>query len=129
LTDKESSLEWDSSCEYSDLAETANINHLTHYVLVRADLPRGIQSANLVHAAGESSPGELPEGTFAVVLAVANEHALSVLADQLETAAIAHVKIREPDAPYCGALMAIGIVPVADRKEVRRIVSSLPLLR
>lgn len=96
---------------------------------MRADLPRGIQSANLVHAAGESSPGELPEGTFAVVLAVANEHALSVLADQLETAAIAHVKIREPDAPYCGALMAIGIVPVADRKEVRRIVSSLPLLR
>jgi hypothetical protein len=101
---------------------------LTHYVVVRADIPRGIQAANIVHAAGESSPGYLPEGTHAVVLTVPDERALVVLSDRLVAARIPFVPVYEPDAPYCGAMMSIGLVPA--RKEVlRKHLSSLPLLR
>lgn len=96
---------------------------------MRADLPRGVQAASLVHAAGESSPGGLSEGTYAVVLAVPDEAALYSLACKLERAGVGHRLIVEPDAPWSGALMAIGLVPVVDRKEVRRWLSSLPLLR
>jgi hypothetical protein len=82
----------------------------------------------LVHAAGESSPGNLPHDTHAIVLAVPNEPALVALAERLAKAGIAHVTIREPDSPWNNALMAIGLVP--GRKEVlRRYLSSIPLLK
>lgn len=96
--------------------------------MVRADLPRGVQAANLVHAAGESSPGALPPGTHAVVLTVPDEPALAGLAARLACAGVAFVRVEEPDAPYHGQLMVLGLAPV--RKEVvRRTLSSLPLLR
>jgi hypothetical protein len=99
-----------------------------HYVIVRTDLSRGLQSAMLVHAAGESSPGGLPKNTHAVVLAAASEEVLAAVATRLKTAGISHVEIREPDAPFFGALMALGVLP--GKKEVlRRHLSSLPLLR
>ena len=99
-----------------------------HYVIVRADLSRGLQAAMLVHAAGESSPGGLPSNTHAVVLAAASEEALASVATRLKRAEISFVEIREPDAPFFGALMALGVMP--GRKEVlRRHLSSLPLLR
>lgn len=98
-------------------------------MLVRADLPRGVQAAQIVHAAGESSPGGLAEGTNAIVLAVANEPALAQLAETLERAGVRLRRIIEPDAPHNGALMALGLEPVIDRREVRRFTSSLPLLR
>jgi hypothetical protein len=82
----------------------------------------------LVHAAGESSPGNLPQDTHAIVLAVPDESALTVLAKRLVKAGTAHVTIHEPDAPWNGALMAIGVVP-ARKEELRRHLSSLPLLR
>ena len=101
---------------------------MTHFVIVRADLPRGIQAANLVHAAGESSPGNLPTGTNAVVLSVPDEATLAAVADKLAVAGVPFVRIVEPDAPYDNALMAIGCVPA--RKEVlRKHLSSLPLLQ
>jgi len=82
----------------------------------------------LVHAAGESSPGGLPPGTHAVVLAVPNEPALRAVAARLKLAQVEHVVIDEPDPPFNGELMAIGLAPKT--KEVaRRYVSSLPLLR
>lgn len=85
-------------------------------------------AAQIIHAAGESSPGELPEGTYAVALAAKNEACLSAISDKLRAQGVRFVEIREPDAPWGGALMAIGLVP--DRREVlRRHVSSLPLLR
>jgi hypothetical protein len=81
-----------------------------------------------VHAAGESSPGDLPEDTHAVVLAAEGEAALVAVKDRLARAGIAHVVIREPDAPWNGALMAVGVAP--GRKEVlRKFLSSLPLLK
>lgn len=97
-------------------------------MIARADLPRGIQAANLVHAAGESSPGNLPSGTFAVVLTTPDEASLAGVADRLTCAGISHTLIHEPSAPYNGALMAIGCTP-GDKEVLKRHLSSLPLLR
>ena len=80
----------------------------------------------LVHAAGESSPGNLPDGTFAVVLSVPNERSLVRLADRLRLAGVQFVAVFEPDME--DAMMSIGLVP--GRKEVvGKHVSSLPLLK
>lgn len=85
---------------------------LVHICIVRADLPRGVLAAQLIHAAGESSPGDLPPGTHAVALAAADEPALEELARRLTFDGLPHVQIREPDAPWNGALMAIGLRPL-----------------
>ena len=95
---------------------------------MRRDLPLGVISANLVHAAGESSPGNLAEGTYAVVLQVPGEPELLALAERLERAGLRPVRVVESDPPYAGQLMALGVPPA--RKEIlRRHLSSLPLLR
>lgn len=101
---------------------------LTHYVVVRSDLPLGFLAAQVVHAAGESSLARVPIGTNAVVLAVPDEPALLAIAARLEAAGVAHTLIREPDAPWHGAATAIGIEPVSDRSTLRPLLSSLPLL-
>jgi len=98
-------------------------------VIVRADLPRGTLAAQVVHAAGESSPGRLPAGTRAVVLATRDESHLLQVELALRRLAIPHHAIREPDPPHLHALMAIGIVPVADRGRVHPVTGQLPLLR
>lgn len=105
------------------------LHPLTHYVIVRADLPRGVLAAQLVHAAGESSTGTLPPDTTAVALGVAGEDELLALEQRLVAARVSHRAIREPDPPWCGALMAIGLVPVADRASVRAHLRALKLLR
>lgn len=101
---------------------------LTHYVVVRSDLPLGFLAAQVVHAAGESSPGALDHGTNAVVLSVPDESALAAVERRLQLAGVPHVAIREPDAPWDGALCAIGLVPLADRAPAKRVLSALPLL-
>jgi len=98
-------------------------------VIVRRDLPLGFLAAQVVHAAGESSPGGLAHDTHAVVLSVDDERALREVHERLERAGIEHVLISEPDAPWCGAATAIGVSPRARREEVRRQLSMLPLLR
>jgi peptidyl-tRNA hydrolase len=102
---------------------------LTHYCVIRQDLPRGVLAAQLIHAAGESSRGILPPHTFAVALAAKDEAHLESLEQALRRLDIPHRAIREPDPPWNGALMAIGIVPVADRGTVKRVTGSLKLLR
>lgn len=82
----------------------------------------------LVHAAGESSPGTLSDGTFAIALAVAGEAELKAVQDRLSKHGVQFNAIREPDAPYCGQLMAIGIRPLR-RSRIRRLLSDVPLLR
>lgn len=110
--------------------ETRRACHpLTHYCILRADLPFGAQAAQLIHAAGESAPGDLPSGTYAVALAARSEEHLKFLEEKLRRFSIPHVAVREPDPPYNGALMAIGIKPVADRNQVKKVTSSLPLLK
>lgn len=102
---------------------------LTHYVIVRDDLPRGVLAAQIVHAAGESSPGTLPPDTTAVVLRVGSEAELARLEARLAEGDVSHRAIREPDAPWHGALMAIGLAPVADRGRLRAYTRGLKLLR
>jgi len=84
--------------------------------------------AQTIHAAGRSSPGALSPETFAIALAVPDEPALAAEAERLRARGVAFVEIREDDAPYSGALMALGLVP-APRKEIGRHVSSIPSLK
>jgi hypothetical protein len=141
-------------------------------VILRRDLPHGLQVAQAIHAAGESSPGNLADGTYAIALAVADEPALLREAERLrargfermeptkalpaarprtlwerccdavrrfaralglvqrpaEVERLAFVPIHEPDPPYHGALMAIGILP-ARREVLRRHLSSLATVK
>ena len=85
-------------------------------------------AAQCVHAAGESSPGNLPEGTYAIVLAVPNIAKLLALEKRLVEVNIPHKAIREPDAPWNNELLSIGIEPM-DRRKVRKYLSNLPLLK
>jgi len=88
----------------------------------------GPLAAQVAHAAGNSSPGNLPDHTIAVVLGVCNEQALEAVAKRLTLAGIEFVRVVEDDAPYHGQLMALGCKP--GRKEViGRPLSGLPLLR
>ena len=59
--------------------------------MVRKDLAIGVLAAQVVHAAGESSPGNLPEGTYAIVLAVPDEGALKAVAARLQLAGVKFV--------------------------------------
>lgn len=102
---------------------------LYHYVIVRADLPHGVQVAQTIHAAGESCEGPLPSGTYAIALAARDQLHLEELATRLWDAEIPHRVIEEPDSPYDGQIMAIGLWPTSDRDRVRKVLSSLPLIK
>lgn len=108
-----------------------------HYVIVRADLPRGLQAAQCVHAAGESAvDGPVPEGTHAVVLQVNDEEHLLDIADKLHYTGVPYKLIIEPDLPFHedrpledGQGTAIGIPPTQDRKKIASVLGRLGLLR
>lgn len=57
----------------------------------------------------------------------ADSEGLRALLERLEAADVPHRAIRESDPPYDGDLLAVGLCP-APRNEVRKYVSSLPLL-
>lgn len=97
-----------------------------HYCIVREDLPLGALAAQLVHAAGESGPTE--PGTHAVVLSAKDQNHLLKIERQLTNHNIQHHSVREPDAPYYGELMAIGIFPICDRSLLKPVVKKLRLL-
>lgn len=67
----------------------------------------------MIHAAGQSSPGDLPDGTYAVALACSSEADLRAIADRLAQAGLPRHLIVEDDPPYTGQAMAIGIPPVS----------------
>jgi hypothetical protein len=99
-------------------------------VIVRGDVPLGVIVAQTIHAAGESSPGpSLPADTRAVALAAKDEAELLDLERQLIECGIPHVAIREPDTPYLGALMAIGIAPMSRTTQTREVLRRFPLIR
>jgi hypothetical protein len=89
----------------------------------------GVMAAQLVHAAGESSPGNLPEGTHAVVLGVQSEEELLKLEQKLIEFGVDHCAIREPDAGWNNQLMSIGLSPTVKTPAMKKILSQLPLLR
>ncbi len=85
----------------------------------------------IIHAAGESaqlsSAAAAAPPTHAVALA-ASPAELAVLARALDAAGVAAVFVREPDEPWRGALMAIGIAPMP-RARLRHLLAHLPLVR
>jgi hypothetical protein len=99
-----------------------------HYCIVRDDLPVGVIAAQLVHAAGESNPSG--KKCYSVVLS-ANIDKLAFVESMLNHEQISHVAVREPDLPYDGDLMAIGVHPCIREQslELREIVKKLPLLK
>jgi len=88
----------------------------------------GLLAAQVTHAAGESSPGNLPEGTCAVVLGVTGPEALQLLKDSLERKGVPHKAVIENDQPYSGQLMALGLVP-APKSKLKGLLRGYPLLR
>jgi hypothetical protein len=93
---------------------------LTHYIVVRRDLPVGVLLAMVAHAAGESFyrlastftvASFNPSETIAIVLGARNEGRLEKLAHALHADSVPCVEIHEVDGEYAGQLLAIGIVP------------------
>ena len=82
----------------------------------------------MIHAAGESSPGNLGDGTHAIALCVPDESALLAVERRLVAAGLPHKAIRECMGAHAGQLMAIGVAPM-DKEVPRRLLSSLPLLK
>ena len=98
-------------------------------MIIRKDLPFGVALAQCVHAAGESAQNtEVPPNTHAVVLAVPDEKTLLDVEIKLIAADVEISAIREPDAPWNGQLMTIGIKP-QPREKIRKLLSNLPLYR
>ncbi len=102
---------------------------LTHFVILRGDLPHGLQVAQTIHAAGESAEARVPHGTIAVALAARDEPHLLELAKLLRRQGIDHTLIIEGDGEHAGHAMSIGIAPTTDRRAVGKVVSNLPLVR
>lgn len=100
-------------------------------MIVRGDVPVGVQLAQAIHAAGSSAQQagacSASPPTIAIALA-ASPTELAALAQRLAGACVPHVLVHEPDPPWRGALMAIGVVP-SPRARVRRLVAHLSLVR
>lgn len=103
-------------------------NPTTHYVVVRANLPRGVMAAQIIHASGESSTGKLKPGTYAIALEAESSEHLGEISAKLKEAGVEHSRIIENQEPYDGELLAIGVRP-GPREELRRYFSCLPLVR
>ena len=101
--------------------------YLTHYCVVRADIPFGAQAAQLIHAAGYSVSEPVPDGSYAIALHAKDEAELRALAEKLTAGGIEHKLIIESDPPYAGQAMAIGVRPM-DRKRVKPFLSSFALV-
>jgi hypothetical protein len=64
-----------------------------------------------------------------VVLAVDTEAQLRRVADALGEQSLTHKLIVEDAGPHAGEAMAIGLAPISDRASVRKVLSSMPLLK
>jgi hypothetical protein len=58
---------------------------------------------------------------------VRNETELLDIAAKLQMAGVRHKVIREVDAPYTNQCTAIGLVPLEDRTQAKKILSKLNL--
>lgn len=108
---------------------------LFHYIIIRTDLTKGQNDAQLGHAAGYSASmwtlknGQvLPEHTHCIVLGVKDEDHLLEIADTLGFAKVPFKLIEEPDAPFNGEFTAIGVLPDL-RKNLSSYLSRLPVTK
>ena len=100
---------------------------MIHCVIVRAGLPLGVMAAQIIHAAGESAAGLPDSNTRALAVEARSDGEMYETLDRIRERGLAHVEIHEPDAPYKGALLAIGIRPVA--KGCLKFLQHLPLIK
>lgn len=101
---------------------------MIHYLIIRGDLPFGVTLAQLSHAAAESMASWLKREAWSarelydiyfpytadmtvVVLSVADRLALRRLARKLLKKKVDFHLVKEPDAPWHGQEMAIGVWP------------------
>lgn len=107
---------------------------LTHYIIVRRDLPLGVCAAMITHAAGESGAlySNPEDGRFrhatAVVLEVKNEEKLWAANRLLTDNQVQRIMVSEIGGPYDGQFMAIGLVPVEGRLEMLKELQTLKVL-
>lgn len=87
-----------------------------------------MQAAQLIHAAGESSDGHVPKGTYAIALVARDENHLKEISRLLIRNSIKHTVIVECDEPYANQATAIGITPT-ERHKLKRMLSKLPLVK
>lgn len=110
---------------------------MVHYLIIRRDLPFGVTLAQLAHAAANSMADYIvaktedadgmfygtifPEykGMTVVVLGVRSLNRLRKAAYRLEAKGVKHTIVREPDQPWNGQMMAVGIWPHEDTPEFR----------
>lgn len=96
------------------------------YVIARSDLSRGVLAAQVGHAASEAA-GHPP--TVMIVLAVDGEAELRRVAAALGDHGLPHHLVVEEDGPYTGQAMTIGVEPSHDRAAIKKVLSSLPLIK
>jgi hypothetical protein len=95
---------------------------LYHYGITRFDVPPIVRAVQVFHAAGESAGRNLPQGTYARLLQAGDENALKAVAWELFKAGVQVRLVYEPDAPWFGQLMALGLEPVlAGTKKYRSV--------
>jgi len=72
--------------------------------------------------------GPLPTNTHAVALSASSEEELLKLELRAQQRGIPHRSIHEPDAPFFGALMAIGFLP-GPKSTFKSLLGRYPLLK
>lgn len=82
---------------------------MIHYIAVRRDLPFGTTLAMVAHAAAESN--DLVGHCTVCVLGVRNERTLLKLHAKLNSYGIKNELVCEPDEPWNGAAMSLGVRP------------------
>jgi len=64
-----------------------------------------------------------------VALATADQAELEGIAEKLSSLQLPYARIVESHGEYAGQLMAIGVQPLGDRDQIRKVVSYLPLVK
>lgn len=99
----------------------------THYIVLHRSCGNrpGIAAAQAAHAAAESIQTlPVPADTFVCVLRADTSEEIEKLSTVLRDADIFHTVIREPDEPYNGAAVALGVEPT-ERERVRSFLAHL----
>jgi hypothetical protein len=106
------------------------LNAPTQYIVLhRSCKVPGIAAAQASHAATECLRTlPVPSDTSVCVLVAECENDLVSLSERLTAAGIHHVLIREPDPPYNGAAVAVGVEP-QDRSVVQPFVADFKVFR